>query len=306
MASFTVTDARKEEMTFAGTADQISITWHKGYFVDVTGVADPADVRAFDVLTAGGLPIVNRSIYTIDNRIIPYVVCRDKKARRNPSRLDRWEITTKWTASLKSTSEADNTPIAIPDALSDISPVITQSLGETERVLYEDKTSTTDDPRPILTPNGNFYSEPAIERLPTLTLQISQYEESITYEQMLERKLKVNESTYRSEPRYKWLVEQVEAVEVDVLLTGGLTTAALVTYTVTHSPHEYGWKDDRALIDSVYDDGSGNLIAFQEGALKNIPYGFIESDGTQKSGSKPDHEQFETFDTIDFESFLQI
>lgn len=291
---------------FTGTKDQLTITWTTQYAVDAlsdTLPFDYGDVSPYDVITASGLPVVNRSVYFVDSKIIPFVICRDKKAKMNPKLKSRWVVTCKWQGIRKAGgSESDDQPISPPAALTDITPKVVSELGEIERVLYTDKSST---PKPILTPSSRYYAEPAIERIPTLTLKISQYEASITYDQMLERKLKVNSGTYRSQPRYDWLIEDVEAVDVDVELAGGTTTAALVTYTISHNPLLYGWKDDRALIDSHYLDGSV-FKPFMDGELRSINQGFVEIDGAKKTGTTPDYDQFETYDDIDFDSFLQV
>lgn len=290
---------------FTGSNDQLSIDWTTSYSVDVTSdvAFDFSTLSEYDVITASGLPIVNRSVYLSNNKIIPFVICRDKKGKQDPKRKQRWTVACKWKGIRKAGgSESGDAPIAKPNALADITPKVVSELGEIERVLYTDKSST---PKPILTPSGRYYSEPAIERIPTLTLKISQYEASITYATMLARKLKVNSGTYRGEPRYDWLIEDVEAVEVDVELAGGTTSAALVTYTVTHNPLLYGWKDDRALIDSHYLDGSV-FKPFMDGELRSISQGFVEIDGAKKTGTTPDYDQFETYDDIDFDSFLQV
>lgn len=306
-AVYTVSTGRNQKMTFAGQQDSIEITWHQDYFVEVSNLTavQIAAVSPYDVLTASGIPVVNRSIYTNDGKIIPYVICRGKTAEQDPQRLARWKVSTQWKATRKTNSEeTDNQPIAAPAALTAITPRVVAKLGETQAVLYEDKQAT---PKRYLTPTGNFYAEPAIERIATLTLQITQYEPTpLLYADLRNRKFKVNQNVYRGEPRYDWLIEDVEFTEVDVTLSGGVTTAALVTYTVSHSPHLYGWKDDRALIDTQYLSGSDKLD-FQEGQLRSQGIGLITVTGTKKTDQTeaPDHEQFEPFETIDFDSFLQ-
>lgn len=304
-ATYTVSQGRNQRMSFTGSQDSISVTWHQDYFVDVSGVT-ASDVDAYDVLTATGVPVVNRSVYTIGSKIIPYVICRDKTATQNPDRLSRWTVKTKWSSTVRSnTEETDNAPIDPPDAVTDITPLVVSELGETEKVLWMDKSTTPVDA--ARTPAGNFWSEPVMERIPTLRLKITQYEASITYEQMLDRKFKVNDATYRSQAAQKWLIEDVEATEVDVELSGGSTTAALVTYTLALSPHEYGWKVERALFDTQYLD-TGEVKLFQNEQPGTSSIGYITSAGAKRVSQtgEPDYIEYERFDDTTFSSFLQV
>lgn len=265
---------------------------------------DPRDIDGTNVIGAVGLPTVNRSVYTTANgKIIPYFICRKKRVRRDASAFGLFHVQTTFKNIVGGDLGGGETdPVDPPDALTDISPQVKVELGEVEKVLYIDKSSS---PKAILTPTKNFYSEPAVERIATQMWKISQYESSITYDQMQERKFKVNSLTFQGEVRFKWLIEHVEASEVDVTLSGGVTSAALVTYTVIQSPFEHGWKDDRSLIDTHYISG-GKKIAFIDDSVATSTVGFIDSAGARKTAGTvvPDRVQFETFDDIDFEDFL--
>lgn len=316
--TYTVAPGRKQKMTFQGANDAVSVTWHQTYFVDVSGYTNIDEIDAYNVITATGLPVVNRSIYEIDDKVIPFVICRNKTAKPMEGRQDRWQVDTQFKSTVRSQSEeSDNIPISPPASLSNITPRVVPELGETEKVLYMDKSDFISDPdnNPGVitgvdctrTPAGSFWEQPVMEKIPTLVLKITQYESSITYEQMLERKFKVNQGSYRSQPRYDWLILDVEAVEVDVILAGGPTTAALVTYTVAHSPHLYGWKQERALFDTQYFDSvTGIKKLFQNDVPGSNNIGYITSTGANRASQvgEPDYLQYESFDEIDFDSFL--
>lgn len=304
--TYTVEELRTgREMGYTASGDSVSLDWSTSYSVEVTDPGNGSfnaatDVDPYDVLTASGIPVVNYSIYSFGGKIIPFLICKSKKAKQDPNRAARWTVTCKYKATVKTSSEeSDNQPISPPVALTDITPKVVPEYGETEKVLYVDK-----DSEPILTPTGNYWAEPSVERVPTLTLKITQYESSITDAQVLDRKLKVNSGTYRTFPRYDWIIEDIEPVEVSVTLSGGATDAALVTYTVAYNPSEYGWKDDRALIDTHYIDG-GDTKPFLDGELRSQTYGFVTAAGAKHPGSEPLHVQFETQDDIDFDTFLQ-
>lgn len=306
--TYTVNEDRVgRSIGFSGDGDRLEVTWTTSYKVLVGGDATKGeDVDPYSVATASGLPVVNKSIYSFDGKVIPFVICRNKTATQVEGNGLLWNVSCRYRAVLPTnSSEGNNVPIDPPQSLTDITPQETPELGETEKVLYVDKSET---PKKIQLPSGNWWAEPAIERIPVLRLKITQYEESVTYEQLLERKLKVNETTYRGQPRYDWLIENIEPVEVDVTLASGTVTAALVTYTLALSPHLYGWKDDRALFDTVYLDGA-TWKPFLDGDPPTLRPATIDVTGALKSNgtaTTPDYVQYETYDTIDFSTFLQV
>jgi hypothetical protein len=322
--SFDVKESRMgERMSFSGSGSNdaaISVVWHKEYDVEWTG-ASPANVSAADVLRAPGIPIVNRSIFATTTTIMPFVICRDKTAERNPDRISRWKVRTKWSTANKrsqgggtgSSEESDNIPIAIPASIDDLPTEEHVSLGETDRVIYQTKQQRL----PIIpvqcarTPAGNYWNEPVIERLPIFELKLTQYEDAILYDQMIERKFKVNDRAYRGKDPGRWIIEQVEAQEVEVLLTTGPTAAALVTYTILLSPDtEYGWNDTRGLFDTQFlqvanDRTTAKLFQNDEPGTSDV--GYIQIDGTKRGDQTglPDYISYRNQDDINFGDFLK-
>lgn len=313
MATYTVTQARNQRMSFSGSDDQVKITWHSDYFVDVTlGVGETiADINAYNVLAADGVPIVNRTVYEVNNKFIPFVLCRSKNCRPHEQKQTRWIVSAQFESSINGNqNEKDNTPIAKPNSIFDIAPRVVPILGETQKVLYVDK--KPDNPQECArTPSGNFWSEPIVERIPTLGLQITQYENYISYDELLRRKLKVNKSTYRNQPPYDWLIQDLKPTEVEVPLASGTVKAVQITYTVEHSPHLHGWKIDRALFDTqfltdVNDKSSAKLFKNNTPGSKNV--GYITVTGAKRASQtgEPDSIQYQPQDRIEFNDFLQI
>lgn len=311
MPTYNVTQSRKQTMTFSGSDDQLKVTWHADYFVDVSlsGGENVADIDAYNVLTADGIPVVNRTVYEVDGKFIPYVLCRNKTCKPHKDLQTRWIVSAQFESSVRNNNgENDNLPIAKPASLADISPRVIPILGEAQKVLYEDKQSP-----PVecaRTPSGNWWNEPVLERIPTLALQITQYESYISYDELLRRKLKVNKSVYRNQPRFDWLIQDIKPTEVVVPLSSGNVKAVQVTYTVEHSPHDYGWKVDRALIDSQYlenvaDKESAKL--FQNKTPGSRSVGFITEAGGKRADQTgtPSYIQYESYDDIEFGDFLQ-
>ena len=91
---------------------------------------------------------------------------------------------------------------------------------------------------------------------------------------------------------------------MSVQLSGGPTTAALVTYTLVLSPLDEGWKKSLALIDYKH-KVSSKFVPNMEGDPLTASLTFVDSTGTKKvSQTVPDYVDFQVYDDIDFDSFL--
>jgi hypothetical protein len=292
--------------------DKLSGSHQLSYDVEVVSTEtdfDPTTVTEADVFLQstgtwpnGKLPIVNRSIYKFGNYYVPYFVCRSKTIKRNPKKRNWFTVQCDFSFD----GEKGEEPKEEETALTSVAPKVEPSIEETEFVLYKDYTPAPDGPRAVLTPNGNFWSEPLVVKLPVLVLKITQYEASITYDQMLERSLKCNQEEYRTQPRYQWITGPVVATEVEVVTSTTTLVAAQVQYTLRRSPFSWGWKDSRVLVDTHYRPTVGeDPIPFVDNKLLARKTGFIKADGTFKPGNVPDYTDYEGQPTIDFEDFLQ-
>ena len=162
-----------------------------------------------------------------------------------------------------------------------------------------------------------------LERVPTLGIKITQYEAIITYQQMLDRKNKVNSATYRTKAAGMWEITEVDATEVDVELAGGTTSAALVTYTVMLSPRQYfdrdsgvsgefvdaGWRVPMARIDNVVFDGTNKFDPFMLDGSKVPSLAMVTDTGALLDdgiSGVPQYDLYKTQDEIDFTTFLQV
>ena len=332
MATFNVVSSRVQKMSYSGTKeDKVTCNYTKVFDVEVTdtdGVTPLSDaalreVDVVDVLNASGIPKCNRSMYTVGQFVVPYIICRSVSAEQHPDRLSRWKVTSTWNGEYEG---AHPSPVA-KSASVDYAPKATMTLGEMERVLYADFSDQKGPPsvkKPILSPSKSWYDEPAVERIATFERKVQQYETSVTYEQARDRRFKVNSGTYTfnnvTYPRYTWLIENVEWTLVTVELSGGGTTsAALMTYTLLYNPmkdndgNQIGWKDDRILIDTHYLKFQPPLVdpvrtEFKDSALGLQNVGYIDAEGLKRVSQTgfPDSIQFETYETINFGSFLQL
>ena len=202
MTAFTITEGRTVSMGLVGTEDSLAATWAKEYFVE----ADDDNYGDHEVLSATGLPVVNVTTFKSNGKIIPFIICREKKVTQHKERSRRWTVRCVFKSpASRSASESNYGAIDPPAALDDITPSEVPIFGEVERVLYQDKQDT-----PIRTPSGRFWAEPVVERIPTLTIQLTQYETApVLYTTLLDRLLKVNSGSYRGKGRYFWLITKL-------------------------------------------------------------------------------------------------
>ncbi len=271
---------------------------------------DPRDISEADVYLQadvpghvwpnGRLPSVNRSIYVFGDYYVPYWVCRSKTIKRDPNKRN-W-----FTAQCNFEFEGEDEPQqqTDPEELPTLTPKVESSIEEVTFVLYKDYSTPAKD---ILTPTGNWYAEPTLTRQPCLTLTITQYENAMTFQQQLDRSLRCNSTEYRSRDRYMWLSEPVQATEVQLDLPNmDPVTAVQAIYKLRLSPFEWGWKEARVLIDSQYRPTPGAApVPFRDNLIGSRTTGFIQANGTRKTGTTPDYDYFEAQRTIDFNSFLR-
>ncbi len=295
--------------------DKFSGSHTLNYLVEVRSTDsgfNPMSITEADVFLQAGtwpngkLPIVNRSIYKFGAYYVPFFVCRSKSVKRNAKRKSQFDVSCSF--EFGGEGGGGSEPQTEATALTSIAPRVETTIEEVTIALYRDFTREADGgPRAIITPNRNFFSEPTLFRVPVLTLRITQYEVSITYEQMLERSLRCNEAEYRTQPRYQWMSDVVQATETEVTVSSGTNIAAQVIYTLRRSPFEWGWKDSKLLVDTHYRPTPEDApVPFIDKSVRAKMYGFINADGTAKDESVvfPDYTEFETQKTINFGSFL--
>lgn len=313
--TFSVSELRSDRtIGFQSSGDRVSVSWQNQYQV-IVGTDASDDINAvspYDVITASGLPTVNKSIYYFAGKVIPFAICNNLSATQDDRAGQRWTVRAQYKSFNKNQNQDDNEPIAPPAAITNLGTSEEPTLEEYEQVLYEDKSTT---PKAIRLPSGAFFSEPVMERVPSLTIKLTQYESSITYEQMLARKFKVNDATYRTKAAGTWLIENVEASTVSVQLSTGATAAALVTYTLKYSPRtdaagtHIGWKESRALYDYRVNTGTALSPVWEwyfEGDQQSATLTRVDEDGIRKtSGVLPDYLYFQKYDDTDFSAFLQ-
>jgi hypothetical protein len=222
-----------------------------------------------------------------------------------------------------------------PKKPSDIPPQVSFEVGSYERVIFQDKEGK---PCWRLPGTNTPFQNPITETIPTMTLILTQFEEKLEFQDLLDRSFKVNEAEYREKPAGSWMIGAVRITDQDVTLSdGSIATWSKVTYPILLSERYYyepcedvtdpenkifiGHKQSQPLVDSfkVKDATSGKVVPMIDTNSGNVTTGYIYKEdnppsyvkGMERTAApggdcdRPDYLLFKTQDSIDFDSFLR-
>jgi len=320
--TYTICETRESSVSVTGKVSNLGVRTvnHKAdrtYRV-LASAASPAHVTDIEIACIAELPVVNKTTwYSATAGVgMPFAVCRSKEVARSRDNAYLFDVKCSFETG---DIEAEQCAAAPPAALNSITPIVTATVNSYERVLYADKDGKQCWQLPTDTP----FQQPITETIPTLTLNITQFESAITYEQMMERSFKTNKNQYRSKDAGLWMIGAVKATEQTVQLAGGPTNAVKVTYPIMLSeryfyppglqPTEtnrviYGHDKVQPLVDTMRIDVDGNLVPIERNG--SVRSGYIDVNGQLRDtpnelDKRPDYLRFRSQDEIDFSLFLQ-
>lgn len=283
------------------------------YDVEVDTPSEAASATYFDAITATGLPKVNLSVYSIGTKWIPYSVCRSKSAKQDPKRISRWQVTCEFISPKSEGGEEDNTPQDKPASLADVEPTIEYSTETIEQMTWEDI-----DGNAITNPVGEEFAEPVMKPVTNVVATLTFYVATFPWENLALHGNKVNDATWNTKARYRWLITDVRRVKAKIPIAGDpdalpdpIPDTELdvfqATYTIKYTPLTHGWRESRLLIGTKYLAVNTDPIADAELFLiekENTPTtGFLNLDGTKSA--TPVYQDFEHIEELDF-SFLPL
>lgn len=320
--TYTVCETRETGVSVTGKVSNFGVRTvnhraEKSYRV-VTSATHPGHVTDIEVACIAELPVVNRTTwYSATSGVgMPFAVCRAKEVTRSQENAFVFDVKCTFETG---DIEAEQCSAAPPSSLTDITPLVTATIGSYERVLYADK----DGKQCWQLPTGTPFQQPITETVPTLTLSITQFEASITYDQMMERSFKTNNAPYRTKDAGLWMIGAVKAVEQDVQLAAGNTAAVKVTYPLILSERYftkpgltidennrtvYGHDKVQPLVDTMHFDDDDNLVPTERNG--QIRSGYIDENGKIRptpndNDKRPDYLRFRSQDSVNFNNFLQ-
>ena len=291
--------------------------------VDEASVSSAREVSVVQIGCLAEVPEVNVTSYydSVSGVGMPFAVCRNVTVTRNRQNRYLFNVTADYSTGPVEERQCVAAP---PTNLTDITPQVSSVIGSYQRVLYTDKNGNQCWRMPF---TGTPFDVPVAETIPTLQLNIVQFESAITFDQQMERSFKLNDATYRSKAAGLWMIGAVQAENATVQLAAGPTTCAKVTYPIILSERfyyppgvaatpanaiVYGHDHIQPLVDTMKIDGAGKVVPIEKDGTAVMGY-INASDGTQRipavaggNEDRPDYLRFRDTDVIDFSSFLQV
>ncbi len=340
----------------SGGKKSVQITINVSYRVIVTDPADSgftgADVTDLEVAFAPGIPLVNYHTYydSYANVGMPMAVCKSKSVKRDSGASNMFVVTCSFATEPatskngKKEEKADDATQEPPLTPDDIDPVVSYSMGVREVVVDTAPAYASDDtPLGVIStailpcdPNsvvadkwGPEFQMPVTKKIPTVTMTITQFESTWSWEKLLERGYKVNFFAWGNDTVAKsWMITNINAVEQSVKIddgVGGVTDADWyrVTYTIMRDAYTVknyntvtGQVDDLfvghaaalPLYSPVYIDTVASPDEIRIFLTKDsVPYiGRVDHEGAPLPSTTQgcNYVRYDTVDDVDF-SFLQ-
>lgn len=275
------------------------------------------------VACAAGLPQVGYSAFysPTTGKVLYNAICMSKSVKRHPKNKDFFTVDLTYSTPSLDAEVCFGTPV---NDLSEIAPTVTAAVSGTDRVLYEDYASTPKQcfKQPFV---KVLYDTPITTKDPKLTLTIVQFESALSYDQMQARSFITNDAAYAGLPAGRWLCKLTSAVEQEVQLQAGPTTAVKATYSVERSDASYvnlddtevitGWDQQVPLISPKYiEDAAADPLVIKrftdETNGERLTDYIMLADGTKRDyteggdDDRPDYTTFQNYRRASF-SFLQ-
>ncbi len=318
----------------------------------------PDDVTDVHVAFAPGIPIVNYHTWydSATNIGIPLAVCNGKDVRRLDENATVFEVTctyaTEPPGSMQSKAQeaedpTDPEPEEPPTNVTDIDPVVTRGVVGRDIVMHA---------APAFRPNGaavfdvdgdgvadtistrflpctavdgagdlielkNEIGQPITRKKPLLQLSVTQFEDTFTDQDLLDRCYKVNLTTYRGFPAKSAMITNINAIEQGIQMAAGPATKFRVTYTILIDDYTVVSDADATLfighaagvplIGHWHLDANDKAVQFQQSGAGIGGVGLLNLDGTAKDpDSTPDYIRYDTVDETEFNTaaggFLQV
>lgn len=321
----------------SGGKKSVTVSFTKKFLVKATGITSPDEVTDIQVAYATGIPLVNyHTWYDATTGLgYPLAVCKSKKVTRLDNNGFVFHVdctfSTEPSQKGKDGPEEEQAPEAPPTDVTDITPQISRAVVGREIVLYEAPAYSGTGPvggvagakvsTRVMPSSGDklqeMFEAPVTRTKPLLNLTITQFEDTFTNQQMMDRCYKVNNAAWAGFVSKSVMITGINAVKQAVQMASGVEEKYRVTYTLSF--------DDYTVTDSSGTDlfvGHGAALplvsrsyvdAADSNAVKMFVktgvgignVGLVDVDGhelTDQTGA-PDYIRFDTVDEISF-SFL--
>jgi len=313
---------RKES---TGALERVVKTLQTTWQVTASGIADPSEVDEIQAGTAAGLPSVNNSVYSdpTTGQIFPYFFCTSKQVTRDPGNGFVFNVTCDYKDEL-----GDETPQDPPTDPENLCPVVTFGSGEEMSTAWSGKLIPGGDGA-IALPTGDLYDQAVLQRVGSLTVSHTQYENAFSEADFRARIMHVNSGDYRGYSAGHAMITGITWSKVLVpIAPSGTFLSNKVQYTISCINKTYLTMDDFG-VPTTETAGhhhlrirSGDRFLLEAGNMDSIVSNsskhpdaigpcFLKTDGTRhleenqgKNASAPPIDQWEVQPRVSF-SFLR-
>ncbi len=315
----------------------VTVSFTKKFLVKATGISSPDEVTDIQVAYASGIPLVNYHTWYDPTTGLgyPLAVCKSKKVTRLDNNGFVFHVdctfSTEPSQKGKDGPEEEQAPEDPPADVTDITPQISRSVVGREIVLYEapaysgvgpvggvagEKVSTRVMPS-FDNKLKELFETPVTRTKPLLNLTVTQFEDTFTNQQMMDRCYKVNNAAWAGFASKSVMITGINAVKQAVQMASGMEEKYRVTYTLSFDDYTVtdssgndlfvGHGAALPLVSRSYINGldSFKVEMFTKTGVGVGNVGLVDVSGNPllEQNGAPDYIRFDTVDEISF-SFL--
>jgi hypothetical protein len=209
----------------------------------------PSDLNPLLILTHPSIPVIGRTCYSFGGVIAPFLLCSNKSIDRDAENPFVFHVSVDWESiefgvggggqSGQETPQEALEPksqdeIATTD---DISPAVSFTTSSQEFVQYESRFAAGSPKRQSWKlPTSTPFEEPVVQKVPLITISITQFEDELTLTDLEQRSFTINEDLWNERVSGQWMIAEIQAEEVTLNLANGEEDKWRVTYTVHLAP----------------------------------------------------------------------
>ena len=279
---------------------------------------NPEQISPASIACNSLLPIVNKTAFydPASGVIHPYALCTSKDIKRRSENPFLFDVTCNYTTSPGDTEDCSILAKYV-QAPQDLSPQVTAAVSGKDNVIYSDYSASSKQCFKFKEIDEQ-YPTPVVTQRPFLTLNVQQYEYSLSYQDMMDRSFVVNDGQWQGQSARKWRCNVVNVSEIDVQTQMGPQTWAKVSYQIILGNNGYysnptTWQDigwDQAVpgIATKYVDAAGDVQYFVHNGTSIRKVGLIDvTSGTALADQTglPQYITHPRYESVDFDTFIQ-
>lgn len=211
----------------------------------------PSDLNPLLIVNTPSLPSINRTAYSFGGLTAPFMICTGKQIERDRENGFLFHVTADFesiqvgmVAGRRNESPEQSPQEEIQpkdkeelDNFDKIPTIVSFTTSSQEFVKYDAKYMNGRGSRQSWKlPTGTPFEEPIVDKVPLITLSISQFEDELTLTDLEKRSFTINKEEWNGRNWGQWLLAEIDATQVTVNLKDGARDMWRVTYKIHLSP----------------------------------------------------------------------